>query len=597
MASIDNTEPESSQNESFQLEGLTVSNDETYKGSSTSSYATGLPEDSILSDAVIQSPPEQEKESISQESNSSIQATSISMSAGADPWADPPAFTPHVSEMRKPARDNPWATGSPVPEANEDQEGRVNATTERLQDLNTSANIANADAQIHESQRKYSLTSDEREGDYDLPKLGKSAARYWSFKPGYLNLNNGSYGACPQPVMEYVKQLLDQQEELTDNWRYNVMGNLVDEARASIAKIVNSDPESIALIQNATTGTNAVLRDMIFKSGDAILTLACTYGAVNKTVEYVLENERLRNIEVTQEVIPIILPCKHEEILQKVRDGIANVKKAGKRIRIGVIDTIFSKPGVRLPWEALVAILRENEILSLVDGAHGIGAIPIDLKKADPDFFVSNCHKWLYAHRSNAFLYVPIRNRHIQRSGIPTSFSFIPNATSENNTWAQQWMLNGTCDMSCMLSVQSAIEFRQKLGGEARIMNYNHDLAVRGGEEAAKILGTSVMDNEDHSLTASMVNVRLPIISSRIANGNSQDPAAFEKWAQKVESWFFKSLFEEFKCTAPVFAHDGKMWVRMSAQIWLEVDDFRYCARALLDLCKRINEGQAADFT
>ena len=45
-----------------------------------------------------------------------VTTPSISMSAGADPWADPSAFAPHVNEMRKPTRDNPWATGSPAPE-------------------------------------------------------------------------------------------------------------------------------------------------------------------------------------------------------------------------------------------------------------------------------------------------------------------------------------------------------------------------------------------------------------------------------------------------------------------------------------------------
>ncbi|MCO5589533.1 hypothetical protein L7F22_043501 [Adiantum nelumboides] len=146
------------------------------------------------------------------------------------------------------------------------------------------------------------------------------------------------------------------------------------------------------------------------------------------------------NIEVTQEVIPIILPCKHEEILQKVRDGIANVKKAGKRIRIGVIDTIFSKPGVRLPWEALVAILRENEILSLVDGAHGIGAIPIDLKKPILTFSFPIVINGYMLTEVMHLLYVPIRNRHISKIWYTNFVFFIPNATSENNTWAQQWM-------------------------------------------------------------------------------------------------------------------------------------------------------------
>lgn len=594
MDSIEKTESESNKNENAHVEES--KNDETEKG--PTSYANGLSEDSILSDAVIPSSSSKSDQINDQQSDNtfeSVQTPSISMSAGADPWADPPAFTPHVSEMRKPARDNPWATGSPVPETNEVEDSDVNSAKEKLQNLKTSDTINKADLEQSEPQRRYSLIADEREGDYDLPKFGKPASRYWSFKSGYLNMNNGSYGACPQPVMEYVKQLLDQQEETTDNWRYNLMGGLVDEVRASIAKIVNADPENLVLIQNATTGTNAVLRDMVFKNGDAILTFSCTYGAVNKTVEYVLENERLRGIDVTQETIPLTFPCTHTEILDALRKGITKAKKEERRIRIGVVDTIFSKPAMRLPWEEMVAILRENDILSLVDGAHGIGAIPLDLKKADPDFFVSNCHKWLYSHRSSAFLYLPGRNRHLQRSGMPTSFSFIPNATSESNTWAQQWMLNGTHDMSFMLSVQAAIEFRQKLGGEARIMNYNHDLAIRGGEEAAKILGTSIMDNEDHSLTSSMVNVRLPIIASRIANGNSQDPKALTQWAEKADFWFFKSLFNEFKTYAPTFAHNGKIWVRFSAQIWLDVDDFKYCARALLELCRRINEGQVPD--
>ena len=106
MSSIDHNETESSKHENVHAERMTGSNDETYKGSS--SYATGSPEDSILSSAVIQSTPDQEEEeTVTQPESTSepVQTPSISMSAGADPWADPPAFTPHVSEMRKPARD------------------------------------------------------------------------------------------------------------------------------------------------------------------------------------------------------------------------------------------------------------------------------------------------------------------------------------------------------------------------------------------------------------------------------------------------------------------------------------------------------------
>ena len=55
--------------------------------------------------------------------------------------------------------------------------------------------------------------------------------------------------------------------------------------------------------------------------------------------------------------------------------------------------------------------MRQNNILSVIDGAHTIGQIPLDLKEIDLDFYVTNCHKWLYTPRGSAILYVPYRNQ------------------------------------------------------------------------------------------------------------------------------------------------------------------------------------------
>ena len=42
----------------------------------------------------------------------------------------------------------------------------------------------------------------------------------------------------------------------------------------------------------------------------------------------------------------------------------------------------------------------------LVDGAHALGMLPLDLADLAPDYFVSNCHKWLCGARGSAMLYV-----------------------------------------------------------------------------------------------------------------------------------------------------------------------------------------------
>jgi hercynylcysteine S-oxide lyase len=59
-----------------------------------------------------------------------------------------------------------------------------------------------------------------------------------------------------------------------------------------------------------------------------------------------------------------------------------------------MFDTVLTFPGVRMPWETLVRACKDLAVLSLIDGAHGIGHI--DLKRlgnVGPDFFTSNCYK------------------------------------------------------------------------------------------------------------------------------------------------------------------------------------------------------------
>ena len=52
--------------------------------------------------------------------------------------------------------------------------------------------------------------------------------------------------------------------------------------------------------------------------------------------------------------------------------------------------------------------------------------------------------------------------------------------------------------------LQPALDFRQYLGGEHKINEYTHNLAIAGGKRLASLLGTSVMDPKG-DLTLNMV--------------------------------------------------------------------------------------------
>lgn len=63
-----------------------------------------------------------------------------------------------------------------------------------------------------------------------------------------------------------------------------------------------------------------------------------------------------------------------------------------------------------------------------------------------------------------------------------------------------------------------ALDFRETIGGEAKIQEYSHRLAREGGKKVAEILGTEMLDKDDQ-FTASMVSAITRITRIREASG------------------------------------------------------------------------------
>jgi selenocysteine lyase/cysteine desulfurase len=42
----------------------------------------------------------------------------------------------------------------------------------------------------------------------------------------------------------------------------------------------------------------------------------------------------------------------------------------------------------------------------LIDGAHGLGSIPLDITSLDPDYYITNAHKWFCSPKGTALMYV-----------------------------------------------------------------------------------------------------------------------------------------------------------------------------------------------
>ncbi|GAA5876257.1 hypothetical protein JCM3774_002339 [Rhodotorula dairenensis] len=409
------------------------------------------------------------------------------------------------------------------------------------------------------------------------------AKKYWQFEEGWVNLNHGSYGAAPRPVVDRMHAIQARCDSAPDRFmRVEYEQDLI-EVRTRLAQLVDCDTDDLVLVPNATSGVNEALRSLTteWNKGDRLLFFSSSiYNACSSTLQYIVDTHPHLDLEL----FPVVFtyPKPHAEVVRLAREAIekANSDGTGRKVRLALIDAISSAPGVVVPWEELVELFREQEVISLVDAAHQIGQLPASLRTSKPDFWISNCHKWLHAHRGVAVLYVDKKLQHLVHSSPIGHYYGVKGGFVNEHSWS------GTVDWSPYLSVAAALDFRRDvLGGEERIYEYCFDLAVKGGELVAAELGTRVMRNatpDEGELIATMVNIELPLPA----------PSTFSTGDRKVLApYWFRQLATKHHTVVPIFAHGDLFWTRLSAQVYNDLDDFKHVAKALKTLCEEISAG------
>lgn len=92
----------------------------------------------------------------------------------------------------------------------------------------------------------------------------------------------------------------------------------------------------------------------------------------------------------------------------------------------------------------------------LIDGAHALGMLPIDLQQLQPDFYVSNCHKWLCGARGSAMLFVaPQWQQQVQ----PPVLSHGAEAG-----FLSRFIWDGCRDYAPLLAISTAVKWWRGLG-------------------------------------------------------------------------------------------------------------------------------------
>ncbi|KAI1819997.1 putative aminotransferase family protein [Xylaria intraflava] len=410
---------------------------------------------------------------------------------------------------------------------------------------------------------------------------------HFGFSSSYTPINHGSYGTYPIPVREVRTALQAEAEESPDpfiilDWPARIL-----ESRALTANLLHCATEDLVFSPNATTGVETIIKNIRWQPGDVILVHELVYGSVLANLNWVAETA-----DVRVEILPIAFPMSDDDLVETMTGAVRRINASGKeRVRLAIIDTIISLPGLRLPFERLVPRLQAEGALVLVDGAHGIGHIDVDLAALNPDFFVSNLHKWLFVPRGAAAVYVARRHQAVIRASVPTSARLRKVDDVTPGAFVSLFDFIATVDNTNLLTVKASLDFRNQVcGGEEAIRKYSHTLAQESGEIAAKILGTEVMDIAGSCLRdCNFSNVRLPLEVAGEGSGPGGIPAAD---GDRAALWIKATGSREAGCFFQTCFYRGKFWWRLSGMIYLDVEDFRKAAEVVKGICERAARGE-----
>ena len=374
-----------------------------------------------------------------------------------------------------------------------------------------------------------------------MPALGKAIRHEWSLDPDYLTVNHGSFGATPKIVLAAQDAWRHQLEAQPSRFMRNVLPDALRQAATDLAGFIGGSPENLALVENATTGCNAVLRSLKLRQGDEVVVLSHVYGAVRNTVRFVTERAGGWLVEV-----PLAFPWMEADAVVA-----AVVAALTPRTRLAVLDHIPSQSALLLPIQRMIAACRARGVPALVDGAHAPGHVGLDMMDIDADWYVGNCHKWLMSAKGCGFLYA----RSDRQDGIhPVTISH-----GYGKGFLAEFDWTGTWDPSAYLSVSAAIDFHHRIGG-ATMRARNMALAAEAAALVAGHLDTHTGNGNEP--TGAMSLVQLPVrgpVNTERALGLRQAMLAAGS-------------------DVPVFAHDDAIWLRLSAAAYNELDDYRKLA-------------------
>ena len=219
-------------------------------------------------------------------------------------------------------------------------------------------------------------------------------------------MNHAAIAPISRRVHDAMVGLLDDvQQSGAEHWHRWV--ETYSRVRRSLARLINAEADEIAFAKNTSEGVSFFANGLAWQPGDEIVSIEGEFPA-NFYAWKALESRG---------VILRLAPTENGRVNQE-----SILKLLTARTRVVTVSFVQYLSGFRLDLEKLGQVRAAHGCLLFVDAIQGLGAFPVDVKRANIAGLAADGHKWMLGPEGSALFYV---NRQVMEQITPREIGWM----------------------------------------------------------------------------------------------------------------------------------------------------------------------------
>jgi len=266
----------------------------------------------------------------------------------------------------------------------------------------------------------------------------------------FVNLEHGYFGAMAAPVAQaYEDSIRYLNQHLSPFLRGEFVDSTLDAMRDRLAKLINAQCDEILFTRSASESMQVLIGQYRgLSAGDTVLWCNLDYAAMRDGMKWLEQRRGVTAVEMEFD-----LPITREEILKRYKAAM----RYTPHLKLILLSQVSPFNGQVMPVEEIVAMARMHGIDVLVDCAHGLGQLPLDVEAMQLDFAGFNLHKWIGAPAGIGFVYI----RKSRLNKIDTHFGASDYAEDD----IRSRLYAGMLPVGAIMALPATLEFHQAIGG------------------------------------------------------------------------------------------------------------------------------------